>query len=239
MIQKILSLIFPRRCAICDVVLKRKENNVCLECKTKVTVVTEPVCKHCGKPIDSLEEEFCYDCHGKDFYTKKGFAVWVYDNYMKNSIAQFKYGNRREYVSFYVDEMFYRLGSRLLALEVDALIPVPLHKEKQRYRGFNQAELLADALAKKMHIPVVTDVIIRRKNTKPQKGLANKDRYQNMSRAFVINNKCNGYSSELQRVLLVDDIYTTGATIEACARELAQFGVKEVYFVCLCIGKNY
>lgn len=238
-LHELLNVIYPKRCVICDKVLKQKEEKICKECKGKVTVITEPVCKHCGKPIWSYEEEYCHDCSKSSFFTKRGFAIWVYDKHMKNSIAQFKYANRREYVDYYVEEMLYYLGNRLSGLQVDALIPVPIHKDKLRYRGFNQAELLAKGVGKKMEVPIYKDILIRGKNTKPQKSLSNKERRQNLKHAFSVSKEGKGKCGELQRVLLVDDIYTTGATIEECAKVLVESGVKEVYFVCLCIGKDF
>lgn len=239
MLQKILDIVFPKRCPICGKAKKRKESRVCKECQSKVTIITEPVCKRCGKPVAGVQSEYCFDCDGKEMSYDRGYAVWIYDKYMKASLAQFKYSGRREYSEYYVREVLYHLGSTLLSLDVDAIIPVPLHKEKQRFRGFNQAQILAEGIANGLHKSVYSDVLLRKRNTRPQKGLDDKARRANVNRAFVLSEKGKTVCHSWESVLLVDDIYTTGATINACARELKENGVKEVYSICLCIGKDF
>ena len=239
MLQRIFHILFPRRCPICDRVLAPGEDKICRQCRKHTEVITEPICKRCGKPIAKAGEEFCFDCSRKQVSYERGYAVWVYDKYMKKSIASFKYSGRKEYGRFYVEELVYHLGSRLEHLRLDAVMPVPLHKERLRFRGFNQAELLAEGIGKKMGVPVYTNLLLRVKNTKPQKGLNDKERHENLRHAFKVNSRGKEICPKLKRVLLVDDIYTTGATIDACAKALKKAGVSEVYFVCLCIGKDF
>lgn len=239
MLQRIFHILFPRRCPICDQVLAAGEGRVCKKCQKRTEVITEPICKRCGKPIAKAGEEFCFDCSQRQAAFERGYAVWVYDKYMRKSIAGFKYAGRKEYSRFYVEELVYHLGSRLERLGLDAVMPVPLHKEKLRFRGFNQAEVLAEGIGKKMGLPVYTNVLFRVKNTIPQKGLSDRERRENLKHAFRVNAKRKELIPQLKRVLLVDDIYTTGATIDACAKALKKAGVAEVYFVCLCIGKDF
>ncbi len=239
MFYKILSVIYPKRCVICDQVLKYKEIHICSGCKNKAEVVTEPVCMHCGKPIEVAEDEYCFDCKGQVFYAEKGFAVWVYDKYMKRSIHNYKYSNRQEYADYYAKETISRFGRQLRDVNAEALIPVPIHKAKLRYRGFNQAELLAEKISERIGRPVFKHLLIRKKNTEPQKGLSNKERRKNLEHAFAVNEKAREDCKRLNSVMLIDDIYTTGATIEACAKELVKAGIKSVTFICLCIGKDF
>ena len=120
----------------------------------------------------------------------------------------------------------------------DFLIPVPLHRHRRWFRGYNQAEILAEEIGKRLHLPVETDVLCRSLDTSPQKQLDDKARYRNMSSAFYVPESA-GYKLNGKRVVLIDDIYTTGSTLEACAGELKKAGVSEIYSACLCIGRDY
>lgn len=175
-------------------------------------------------------KEFCGDCNRKKHYYNSGRVVWVYTKEMRQSIYRFKYDNKREYADFYVTELVRLYGGWIKRLDVDAIIPVPLHKSKYRKRGFNQAQVLAEAIGRQLEIPVLSDILVRNKNTTAQKNLNDKQRQENVKNAFkIINNEV-----QLKKILLVDDIYTTGSTIDAVARILKGDGVKEVYFICLC-----
>lgn len=189
-----------------------------------------PRCKKCGKPVENGGKEFCGDCNRKKHYYNSGRVVWVYTKEMRQSIYRFKYDNKREYADFYVTELVRLYGGWIKRLDVDAIIPVPLHKSKYRKRGFNQAQVLAEAIGRQLEIPVLSDILVRNKNTTAQKNLNDKQRQENVKNAFkIINNEV-----QLKKILLVDDIYTTGSTIDAVARILKGDGVKEVYFICLC-----
>ena len=189
-----------------------------------------PRCKKCGKPVENGVKEFCGDCNRKKHYYNSGRVVWVYTKEMRQSIYRFKYDNKREYADFYVTELVRLYGGWIKRLDVDAIIPVPLHKSKYRKRGFNQAQVLAEAIGRQLEIPVLSDILVRNKNTTAQKNLNDKQRQENVKNAFkIINNEV-----QLKKILLVDDIYTTGSTIDAVARILKGDGVKEVYFICLC-----
>lgn len=149
-------------------------------------------------------------------------------------MAAVKYKNRREYLDFYADEAVRRLGSEFEAMRADCLIPVPVHPKRYRSRGFNQALVLAQKLGEKTGIPVCSDILKRSRNTEPQKELGPSARLKNLEKAFTAEKIPPG----LERVILVDDIYTTGSTAEACTRALKAAGVKNVYFFAVCIGQG-
>ena len=232
MLQRMLDVIFPRTCPVCGKALVASEQLVCDLCKRKATLITEPTCRRCGKSIAKTSDEYCFDCKKRgEVHYDKGFAVWEYDKYMKESVARFKYSGRREYGDYFVSEVLYHYGSQLKQLELDAILPIPLHKEKQRFRGFNQAEILARVIGKKLGIPVIPEMLVRNKKTLPQKDLSAAERLKNLSGAFAAGEIPEGIRS----VILVDDIYTTGSTIEACARALRASGISRVYFVVICM----
>ena len=154
---------------------------------------------------------------------------------MRESMGRFKYKNRREYADFYVKELLERCGETVRAWEADALIPVPLHPKRKRRRGFNQAGLIAEGLGKKLGIPVYGRLLVRVKKTRPQKELSRQERRSNLKNAFqAVQNDVR-----LRKVILVDDIYTTGSTIDAAAEVLLALGVEKVYFLSICIGRGY
>jgi ComF family protein len=153
-------------------------------------------------------------------------------------MAEFKYGGCEADAVFFADELMRTHGQKLRSWSVDGIVPVPLHWRKRWFRGYNQAESLAVEVGKRLNTPVWTDVIKRTRYTEPQKELDDKERLANLKNAF---SACEYGSERLDGavVLLVDDIYTTGATLEACARVLLEMGAKNVYFTCLCIGRDY
>ncbi len=166
----------------------------------------------------------------KKHHYNAGRVVWVYTKEMRQSIYRFKYDNKREYADFYVEEVVRLYGGWIKRLGVDAIIPIPLHKRKYKIRGFNQAQVLAEGIGRKLNIPVFNHVVGRVKSTTAQKELNDKERQKNVKNAFKIMNN----EVQLNKILLVDDIYTTGSTMDAVAEVFRGYGVKEVYFICLC-----
>jgi ComF family protein len=239
-LQTLLNMIYPPRCPICDDIIIPKGNMACPACKKKPSYIQEPRCKKCSKPIEREEQEYCNDCLRKNYSFDQGYAVWIYDKTMKGSISKFKYHGRKEYVSYYIDEMLQGYQKQLLNLALDVIVPVPIHRSRHLERGYNQAELLAQGIGKALKLPVLSELLLRNKKTLPQKGLSDKERLKNLEQAFEFNDKlAMNYQGSISRVLLVDDIYTTGATIEACSKLLRRHGIHEVYFIVLCIGKGY
>jgi ComF family protein len=238
--QTLLDLLYPVRCPVCGEIIIPKEQMICKGCKDQLIYVGEPLCKRCGKPIEDEEKEYCSDCERKKFHYKRGFAVWVYDDAMRNSIAAYKYHSKKEYSKFYVHEMLRLYKELLQKLELDAIIPVPIHRSKYLERGYNQAELLAKGIGVGLRVPVLTKLLVRNRKTLPQKKLSDKERLKNLSEAFSVNKQfMNTEITSIKKVLLVDDIYTTGSTVEACSSLLKSHGIDEVYFIVLCIGKGY
>lgn len=117
----------------------------------------------------------------------------------------------------------------------DALVPIPLHKTRKRKRGFNQAQLLAEKLGKRLEIPVEKRILERTKKTGPQKELNDVQRRANLKNAFQVRQN----DVRLKRIVLVDDIYTTGSTIDAAAAVLLEHGAEKVHFLTICIGRGF
>lgn len=237
--NEILKWLYPPRCPVCGNVTYAGKTmgllTVCPGCQKVFHRVLPPVCCRCGRPVER-EEEFCFNCRGKQFSYVRGYPVWIYNAAMRKSIAAFKYHGRREYARYYGQEFVRMYGGQLKRFPVQALIPVPLFSAKQKSRGYNQAELFAEEIGYRLGIPVYNDYLLRVRNTVPQKELNDKQRYVNLRKAFTVNKKKRKYYAGVKSIMLVDDIYTTGTTIEACTRVLLQAGVEKVYFASVSIG---
>lgn len=189
----------------------------------------------CGKEIERKEQEYCSDCIRIPKHYVKGYPVFHYVEPVKKGVAAFKYHNRREYAEFYCETILEQFGESFQELNLDGILPVPIHRHKLRIRGYNQTELLSRRLSRILQVPHYKDLLVRRIDTTPQKELNDKERLNNLKRAFFLRQN----DVKLERVLLVDDIYTTGATIEACTEVLLQSGVQAVYYTAICIGKGF
>lgn len=228
-------IIFPRRCPVCDGLLELNGNLICDGCREKLVYIMEPRCKKCGKQLLKQEQELCYDCSNKKHFYKEGLAGFSHVGVIKKSIYDIKYSNKREYADFYVKEMCKLHKRYILDWGCDGIIPVPLHFRKKIKRGYNQAKVIASIFSKELGIEMYDNVLKRVKDTRPQKELNDIQRKKNLENAFKITKNI----VKLKKVILVDDIYTTGSTIDACAKELLRGGMEEVYYLSLSIGTGY
>ena len=230
--KKCLDLLYPQTCYFCGKVSKDK---LCKSCLEKVIYIEEPRCKKCGKPIRYEEKELCYDCQQNDTYYEQGKSLWLHQGAVKWSVYQFKYHNRRIYGRFYAEEMYRLYGKKLEDWGIDVIIPIPLHPKRRRKRGYNQAEIIAKHLGRLSGIKVDPKAVVRVNDTKPQKQLNPKERKRNLQRAFRVYKKWE----PVKRILLIDDIYTTGNTIDAVAKVLKEKGACKVWFLTISIGQGF
>ena len=223
--MNILNLLYPDRCPLCDTARPVKETGVCPECVKKLITVKGPVCEKCGRPVEK-EGMVCDECIAEDFSFDGGKSVYTYSS-VSESIYRLKYMNRAAYAKTYGKLMAKEAGEWLEWIKPDALVPVPLHKKRLIKRGYNQAKELADEISKQTGILVADYLVKRSKNTVPQKLVDKKGRQLNMKKAFIVEENVVSF----KRIVLIDDIFTTGSTIDSLSRELKDAGVKEVYFL--------
>ncbi|MEF9941665.1 MAG: ComF family protein [Lachnospiraceae bacterium] len=231
-INSILCILFPHTCPFCG---KVEGQPICQKCLEQIEYIKEPRCKRCGKPLRYAEHEYCYDCAHQNHYYEEGRSLWVHKPPVTWSIYQFKYHNRRIYGVYYGEELAKHYGELLHHWGVELLIPIPLHKKKYRKRGYNQAEIIAKQLSIQTGIPMSTTAVFRQRYTKPQKVLDHRTRSRNMNGAFRLAKTWKGSLC----VALIDDIYTTGSTIDAVARLFIEAGVEKVYFLTVSIGQGF
>lgn len=235
MLEQALDLIYPPRCPVCHGILSPGAVFVCKKCMGKLPWLKGKTCLRCGKPIYEESEDYCCDCRVEEHIFSQGRAVFLYDEIMRSSIHHFKYLGRTEYAKFYAACAWMKEKEQLQEWEPDQIVPVPLHVSRLRKRGFNQAEIFARALSGYMKVPVDTGCVLRKKSTHAQKDLSPEERRDNLKNAFAPG------SSFIQnrRILVVDDIYTTGSTADAVSRVLKDQGAKEIYLLSICIGKGF
>ncbi|MBQ8815748.1 MAG: ComF family protein [Lachnospiraceae bacterium] len=229
--QIITELLFPRRCPVCDDIAVPWGTMCCPVCQGKIRYLGSNYCMRCGKGLSDQETEYCHDCRKYPHKFVRGRSLYRYES-VAGSLFRFKYKGRQEYADFFGEELYRYLGRDIRAMQIEAVVPVPLHKSRLKERGYNQAALLGKALAKRCELAFREDIVIRHRKTVPQKQLSRKERQNNLKRAFKLTEN----DVKLNTLLIVDDIYTTGSTVDALAEVLLGGGVRQIYVVTLAAG---
>lgn len=229
-IRHILHLVLPVTCKACGVVLT--DDPVPFFCRTcwgGITPIIGPVCPRCGRPFPSavaLEHSphhLCGACRKRPPAYTQAWSLYPYMPPLQDAIHLFKYHGKVALAA--------ALGDLMCAAvrhpwEVDLLMPVPLHPSRLREREFNQSVLLADRLNRRLRLPLSYDNLIRIRRTDPQSGLSRAARLKNLRRSFAV---LRPEEVTDRRILLVDDVLTTGTTVNECAKVLRKAGAADVY----------
>ncbi len=226
-------LLWPRRCPYCHEAAPFGKE-ICPECAGRLPVIRGARCGKCGKPVESFET-LCDDCRKTEHVYTEGIGIFRYDEAMRESMAQLKFKGRREY-----GRTLGHLAGRAAALRIakwkpDALVPVPMHPGKMKTRGYNQASEIAGGVSDVTGIKVREDLLLRVRETKAMKELSPAERRDNLRNAF----RAGSGSASGMRILLVDDIYTTGATVDAASGVLLHAGAEQIFFLAVCIGQGF
>lgn len=242
-LDSIKKFVFPSRCIICDDVLPYgfdlENEYLCDVCKKKLEFIKEPTCKKCGAMINREDGTYCIRCEKKMHESfEYGFGILRYNEFIKESLHRIKYNGRKEYLDFYGKCIAKIFKNRFKEIKPDYFVPVPIHKARFRERNYNQAFVLAKAISNELlkfgiDIPVNDELIFRTKNTRVLNKLSNADRSDELKGAFKVED-----ASFIEKVVIVDDIYTTGATINNMALALKRAGVSKVYFTVISIVDN-
>ncbi len=198
---------------------------LCKACRESLVIIKEPLCVCCGRPVKPFEN-YCADCMKQKHIFDGGRFVFPYEQ-TATTIYRFKYMNRAEYARTYASLIYEELGGWIDVIKPDAFIAVPLNKKRLIKRGYNQAAELSIELSKLAIIPAKNDLVGRLRNTAPQKLFDRAGRQNNVKNAFIVYENV----VKLRTVVIVDDIFTTGSTIDSLARELKNSGVENVYFI--------
>lgn len=184
----------------------------------------------CGRPVDKAAE-YCKECGKRERRFTQGKGIFLYDDMWKLSIEKYKYYGCREYGMFYAKAMFLFGKRDIMRWKPDILVPVPLHRKKEKKRGFNQAAYIAEKLSVLTGIPCDREIVKKCRNTKSQKKLSAQERRNNLKNAFLLQKNVSGLT-----LLIIDDVYTTGSTMDEIASCLMKGGAENVYFLTLCMG---
>lgn len=236
-IKAFLNFVFPPKCPLCGIFLTAEEEHLffCKECFGDINFITAPFCPRCGLPYPANFPllsppcegggHLCGQCNLNKRTFEKARAIAYYDGTLLKSIQQFKYNDRFAFIR----PLGKLLGDYLMALEdgfsYGLIIPVPLHKKRLRERGFNQSSLLAKVVAKRTSIPLDVSSLRRVRWTEPQTNLSGKEREKNVKGAFKVVKRDR---VEGKKILLIDDVFTTGSTVNECAKALLRVGAKGV-----------
>lgn len=213
-----LDLLFPFRCLGCA----REGSLICPSCRQKMLEITSPVCPRCGTP--QAGGILCPACSNHHHDIDGIRSPFRFEGVTRQAIHQLKYKNLRAIAPTLAELLGNYLDAHPIPGEI--LVPVPLHRIRLRERGYNQSELLARKLGGIIGLPVIADCIIRRKNNPPQTRATSVDkRRSNVADAFT----CRNHSLKNKKIILIDDVATSGATLNACAATLKTAGAVSVW----------
>jgi ComF family protein len=232
----ILDLIYPQSCPICQRPLEKGIKEVCEKCWNTLASLPAPFCPYCKSFLehdDPLSEHLCPSLNKSE--DRKILAVrslGTFDEYYQKLVHRFKYDKKiplgRRLAQF-LGEMIAK--DRYLS-SYDQVIPVPLHRTRQRERGFNQSAILAEGISQEANLSLIKGILKRKRNTKDQTYLNAQQRSENVKGAFVVSQP---EEVSDKKIILVDDVTTTGATLNECAEMLRKAGAKEIFAVTLAV----
>lgn len=231
----LLDLLYPRNCVGCGDTAPEPFQYICWDCWSDVTPVSAPFCKICGDPVAGrVEHQFvCYSCSDKKPAFEQARSAVRYEGVVGKALRQLKYEKALWLVPDLEKLLFSCLKAEYSQQEFDLIIPVPLHPVHQRQRSYNQSDRLAKALGKHLKCPVKTNLLRRIFPTISQTNLTAKDRLSNVANVFKYK---KGTELIGKRILLVDDVMTTGATVGACAKTLRKGGAASVHVLTVARG---
>ena len=224
LVSSFLSFIYPSRCPVC-----RNQSDahvyapICLYCWSTIERYNGSSCRVCAVPIVSPYAGVCGECLSHPPYFSFVLAYGLYSGILREAIHLFKFSGIKR-----LGRPLGRLLSSLPIPEADIIVPVPLSKRGLRQRGFNQTLILAKTLSKDLKIPFSIDCLFKRRDTPPQSGIRAVDRKRNVKGAFEVREDV-----ARKKVILLDDVMTTGATVRECAKTLAKAGAEEIIVVVL------
>jgi ComF family protein len=222
-----LDSLFPSSCPLCRGGVKAP-HTLCYDCFTILPDPPDAYCLRCGGDTPRAELG-CGNCLGNDDYPDRVYFPFTYQQGIAKLLVGYKFADYSEWSRLISDLCWLRLESDLRWEESELLLPIPLHPQRFLARRYNQSALLAGELAKKLNRPLVTNGLKRIRMTMPQTHLTRKGRVANVQGAFWADNALVAGRS----ILLVDDVFTTGATMASAVSELRKAGAKRVCVLCV------
>lgn len=227
--ERLIQFLFPKRCSFCGKV----GSDPCENCKKHLKVIEGRICKKCGMPIGDLAYDICPRCQREKFFFERTVAIFYYEGVVRHGIHLFKYKSLYQNALMFSKLMVQKLIEH--KFEFDLIVPVPISKTRFLERGYNHSLLLAKNISKEFQT-MCYDILVRTKPTKPFYNLSKNERKKEIKGKIAIK---NGYENivKQKRILLIDDIFTTGVTANECAKVLKQAGAKQVIVCVLAITR--
>jgi ComF family protein len=226
------SVFFPAPCGVCGEILDDASRiPICRSCLDLLTPWTAPLCARCGRPfvsgvaIEGAAQPLCHGCRRGLYDFDFARSYGAYSPTMAQAIVLLKYEQVTPLAGWFAERLLPLAREHAAQFAADVMVPVPLHPARQRERGYNQAELIARPLAKQMGIPCRPYLLARTRPRPEKQRLTVRERWRSVRNAFVIR---DGSAVDKLRVLLLDDVLTTGATLDACSRALREAGATYV-----------
>jgi len=225
----VVSVFFPSGCRICDRLLTSASRvPLCEECLSSFARVPNVVCEVCGRPLPGLAQKegeplLCPACQDRTYAFDRARSFAVYEAAVVRAILLLKFEQIEPLGAWFAERLAEVVGAEGDRLEADVVVPVPLHRERERERGYNQAALVSKPLAKRLRLPHKAVLLMRSRARPDKRVLSLEERWESVRGAFATR---PGSQVDNQRVLLVDDVLTTGATLDACTRALRGAGAK-------------
>lgn len=213
-LKTFIKIIYPNRCISCKKIIE--DEGFCIDCWKKLVFIGSKRCRCCGKPLNS-ESFICASCLSKKYYFDQNISVFVYNRTIAKAIFEFKFKDKTFLSKKFADLMKNNINN--FSYKIDYIVSVPMHLNRLRKRGYNQSFLLANDLSNLTNIDFIKDLLIKTKNTNRQVGLNFKERKINLKNSFSIKDKYKDIIKD-KNILIIDDVFTTGSTINECAKVL-------------------
>ena len=234
MLHSLLDWVYPPCCVACRTLIPLNEKEprdmfLCNICQSLFDPIEGYICKICGVPTEN-DVQCCVSCYGKTFFFTSNRSTFLYDNLIKALLLELKFKQKNQ-IAHSLAKLWAKNLSEITFLPNSVFAPLPLHPKKEKERGFNQAKILAVALSRHTNIPL-ENALLRTIDTPPQSGLHPRERIENVSGAFKI---AKGIITQGKNYIIIDDIYTTGASLNECAKVLKQAGAESVSCMTLAV----
>ena len=239
MFKYIINLLYPALCQACGKKSESPEENICRDCLKKIKKRLPPFCTKCGKQLrgDPELQLECSDCKNDEIYFDRAFSVCYYSGTLKDLIHNFKYKKISSLIKEFSDFTLGFIRQYDICKNIDLVLPVPMHRRRLIKREINTSHVMARDVAKRLGTRYDPGILKKHKDTPPQSSLKRHDRIKNIRGSFCIK-KAKAPALYNKNILIIDDLFTTGSTVNECARILKEAGCGNIDVITLARGDS-
>lgn len=229
--ESIINIIYPPICVGCNKPMHHTKNNIflCSQCYYNIKRHTPPFCQKCGRGLieaENIIKGICPTCIDRRYHFQRAYSICSYEGTIKELIHKFKYSQKLHYKIIFEKLCSEFIDAFKILSDIDIIIPIPLHSARLREREYNQSQILSSILSNIINKPVVSNLLMRVRNTKPQVALDEKSRIENICGCFSVK---NNQMLKSRNILLVDDVLTTGITLSEAAKSIKEFKPNNIF----------